>query len=167
MYYRYATFVIAIMTILATGCKKLVEIDPPVSRLVSKSVFNSDNTVISAQLGVYATMQKVPWSLAYWSALSSDELTNLSTSQGPVDLYTNALSALQDGNNLFWQNAYGYIYQENAIIENIRQSSDGITDKTKKLQIGEAEFMRAFWYFYLVNFYGDVPLITTTDYKAN
>ena len=32
---------------------------------------------------------------------------------------------------------------------------------------GEAKFMRAFCYFYLVNAFGDVPLITSTNYLVN
>jgi hypothetical protein len=33
--------------------------------------------------------------------------------------------------------------------------------------LGEAKFMRAFFYFYLVNMYGDVPLVITSNYKVN
>src|SRR5690606_11794700 len=32
---------------------------------------------------------------------------------------------------------------------------------------GQALFIRAFVYFYLVNIYGDVPLLLTTDYLVN
>src|SRR5258706_7115947 len=32
---------------------------------------------------------------------------------------------------------------------------------------GEAKFLRAFCYFYLVNLFGDVPLLTTTDFASN
>jgi hypothetical protein len=33
--------------------------------------------------------------------------------------------------------------------------------------IGEAKFVRAFCYFYLVNLFGDVPLVTSTSYTVN
>src|SRR5690606_27043726 len=33
--------------------------------------------------------------------------------------------------------------------------------------LGEAKFVRAFCYFYLVNQFGNVPLIVNTDYKIN
>jgi hypothetical protein len=32
---------------------------------------------------------------------------------------------------------------------------------------GEAKFVRAFCYFHLVNLFGDVPLVTSTDYREN
>ncbi len=37
----------------------------------------------------------------------------------------------------------------------------------KNQLIGESEFIRAFCYFYLVNLYGDVPLVLTTNYQVN
>jgi hypothetical protein len=33
--------------------------------------------------------------------------------------------------------------------------------------LGEAYFMRAFFHFYLVNLFGDVPLMTTSDWRVN
>jgi len=38
---------------------------------------------------------------------------------------------------------------------------------TKSSLTGEAEFLRAFCFFYLANFYGDVPLTSTTSYQTN
>ncbi len=37
----------------------------------------------------------------------------------------------------------------------------------KRQLTGEAKFMRAFLHFYAVNLYGDIPLITVTNYLAN
>lgn len=157
---------LSIGIVLITGCKKLVEVDPPKNLLVTTNVFNNDNAVIATQLAIYAQMQDIPWSLAVETGLSSDELTNFSTGQGSIDLYKNALDATIDGSNLPWAKIYQLIYQENAILENV-QASSGLSKVVRKQSIGEAQFMRAFFYFYLVNLYGDVPLITTTDYKVN
>jgi hypothetical protein len=66
----------------------------------------------------------------------------------------------------FWVPAYRYIYQTNAIIEGI-QASTGIAASAKAKFDGEAKFLRALFYFYLVNLYGDVPFLTTTDYHNN
>jgi hypothetical protein len=148
------------------SCKKLVEVGAPVNQLTTSSVFTNDNTAIAAQLAIYAQMQAVPWTIEATTALSSDELANYSTPQSNTDLYDNALNAQADGNSLQWAQAYNFIYQENAIIENV-QKATGITNNTKTLLIAEAQFVRAYWYFYLVGFYGDVPLITSTDYKKN
>lgn len=61
---------------------------------------------------------------------------------------------------------YNTIYMANAVMEGL-ESSSGITPETKRQLEGEVRFVRAFTYFYLVNFYGDVPLITSADYRTN
>jgi hypothetical protein len=63
----------------------------------------------------------------------------------------------------FWKDGYNYIYRANAILEGIANST-GMTADGKKLVEGEAKFIRGFCYFYLVNLFGDVPLVLSTDY---
>jgi len=159
-------YVLLVLILFIAGCKKLVETDPPVNKLVTATVFANDNTAIAAQLAIYAQMQAFPWNIEAYTALSSDELVNYSSNQTGIDLYSNNLNAINDGSALFWAPIYKYIYQENAIIENTK-ASGGITPNAKKLLLGEAEFLRAYLYFYLVNLYGDAPLVTTTNYKIN
>ena len=65
-----------------------------------------------------------------------------------------------------WSDLYNLIYQANAAIEGI-SASTGVTPIMKQQLIGEAKFTRAFCDFYLVNIYGDVPLVTSTNYKTN
>ena len=45
--------------------------------------------------------------------------------------------------------------------------SNSLTFSVKQQLLGEAYFLRAFFYFYLVNLYGDVPLVLSTDWKTN
>jgi len=59
-----------------------------------------------------------------------------------------------------WQELYKSIARCNNIIINV--TADGIPDDTARNNlVGQAYFLRAFDYFYLVNLYGNVPLITT------
>lgn len=58
-----------------------------------------------------------------------------------------------------WQELYKSIARCNNIIANVKES--GIADKTTRENlVGQAYFLRAFDYWYLVNLYGNVPLIT-------
>jgi hypothetical protein len=61
---------------------------------------------------------------------------------------------------------YPYVYTTNSAIEGVT-SSTGLTPSIKNHLLGEAKFMRAFLYFYLVNLYGNVPLVLTTDYTVS
>ncbi len=168
MKFKYPIYYILLLLIVfsTTSCKKLVDVNAPINQLVTTGVFDNDNTAIAAQLAIYAQIQTLPWTINATTALSADELTNYSTNPTCIDLYANALIAQKDGGNLPWSIIYKLIYQENAILENV-QASAGISSNIKKLLIGEAEFMRAYFYFYLINLYGNVPLIVTTNYKQN
>jgi len=65
-----------------------------------------------------------------------------------------------------WADLYNVIYQTNSAISGI-SSSSAISTDTKQQLLGECEVMRAFCYFYLVNLYGDVPLILAPDYQTS
>jgi hypothetical protein len=65
-----------------------------------------------------------------------------------------------------WKSAYTTIYGANAVIEGIAAStSTRLTDAVRKELTGEALFVRALSYFYLVNLFGDVPLVLTIDFN--
>jgi hypothetical protein len=57
-----------------------------------------------------------------------------------------------------WDEAYGAISRANSAILYIPTTPD-LTDAEKNRLVGEAKFFRAFNYFYLVRYFGDVPLI--------
>ena len=58
-----------------------------------------------------------------------------------------------------WQEAYKCIFRANSILENV--DADNIPDAAQRNGfIGQAHFMRGFSYFYLLNLYGNIPLVT-------
>jgi len=151
------------------GCRKEVQVGAPVTQLVTNTVFSNDNTATSAALSIYSQMitNNLIWNIHRITAISSDELTSYSTSQTSLDLYRNALNASTDASSInIWTPLYNYIYQANAVTENLKNSS-GVSATVKQQLTGESIFLRAYFYFYLVNLYGDVPLVTSTDYKTN
>ncbi len=58
------------------------------------------------------------------------------------------------------------IYQANFVLEGVA-SSNTLSSTTKNQLTGEAKFVRAFCYFYLINLFSDVPLLTTTAWETN
>jgi hypothetical protein len=78
---------------------------------------------------------------------------------------TNNLAANTNGSE-FWIPSYSVIFSCNQAIEELGASS-GLTPAVKQQLMGEAYFIRALSFFYLVNLYGDVPLTLTSDYKVN
>ena len=158
------------------SCKKLIEIPPPVSTITTAQVFSSDGQANSALAGIYSNMINSTnlnfgnGIITVCTGLSSDELNTFlpSISSQYIQFQNNTLlSSTGRVYNNFWVPAYSYIYGANSILEGL-STSTGVHTATKNELIGEAKFIRAFCYFYLTNLFGDVPLITSTDWmKTN
>lgn len=60
-----------------------------------------------------------------------------------------------------YQEMYKSVFRANSIIENV--DAENVPDASARNEIlGQAYFMRAFDYWYLLHLYGNVPLVTTT-----
>jgi hypothetical protein len=161
-----------LFVVAAAGCRKLVEVDAPITNPTSASLYTSDAKAASVLTSIYDRMSgNVPTfaqgqnGISFFAGLSADELETYPTvSSDLMAVYTNSPSAKQTS---IWKDLYKYIYVANAAIEGIEKSTGGMTDSVKNRLTGEAKFMRAFLHFYAINLYGDAPLITSTDYRAN
>jgi hypothetical protein len=62
--------------------------------------------------------------------------------------------------NDVWQQQYIGISRCNVVIDKIKSTGISMPEATKQRILGEASFLRAFYYFQLARFYGGVPIIT-------
>ena len=153
------------------SCQKLVSISPPVGELVATQVFASDAQATSAAAGMYSGMINVNLGFAssgisVLTGMSADELVPFNQySNNPFDQFQeNQLTVTNGLISNIWDESFVTIYQANAIIQGL-QNNVGVHDSVKNELTGEAEFVRAFCNFYLVNLYGEVPLVTTIKYQ--
>lgn len=155
---------------LLASCKKLVEVGGPETSVNSGNIFNNDATAIGAATSLYLGMSAsgVLTDISIKAGLSADELIYYPQARDPAlaAYYQNNLTSSNPDRASYWYVIYSNIYQINAAIEGL-SSSKGLTPVVKERLIGEMKFMRAFFYFYLVNFFGDAPLVLSTDYTVN
>jgi hypothetical protein len=164
--------IIAVLLTLTVSCKKYVEVAPPVTELASASVFVNDKTATAAMVGVYSDMNAYNYFYAnlltmFMGGMSSDEFTYALTSTAEFEEFKN--NSVLPSNRFvgqLWSEPYDYNYRANAIIKGVTESST-ISSDVKSQLLGEAKFMRAFLHFYLVNTFGDVPLILNSDVQTN
>ena len=169
--YLYSRILILTLPALSISCKKFVTVNPPVTQITSVTAFSTDQSAVSAVAGLYSQIMSngggfLNGATTLYPSLTADELIlNAPDAQvGPFqDNAIPSTSSIIETN--FWKFAYNYIYQANATIEQL-QLSTGVTKSVKLNLIAEMEFMRALNYFYLVNLFGDVPLVLSTDYAA-
>lgn len=158
---------------LQFSCKKLIEVNPPTTSISVKNVYSNDETAAAVLTGIYTKISATGITNSDFSAigfttgLSGDELTLYSGSINTrlKSYYQNNLKNITSSTE-FWSKIYQILYIANISIEGIGNSVS-LTPTVKQQLLGEAKFMRAFCFFYLVNLYGDTPLATTTNYTTN
>ncbi|WP_159451761.1 RagB/SusD family nutrient uptake outer membrane protein [Pedobacter africanus] len=161
-----------------SGCKKFVEVPTPIDQMASDVAFDNDAKAASAVRGLYALLighylGPTPAINAYGIHLqtalgvSADEMELSTTSNSYHEFYINTINSTNSANNLgLWGTLYNFVFNSNAVIENLEKSK-GVTEASRKQFLAEARFMRAAHFFYLVNLYGDVPMPIGTDYRVN
>lgn len=161
--------------VLASGCNKLVEIDRPKNTISTERTFENDANANGALAGMYTWMMDaegdVPsfsnGGLTVYAGMLTDELENLEVTTNPEDYEFNS-NNIKPANSIvltvLWNKAYKVIYSANAILEGVASSTSiYFTDTARKQLAAEAKLARAFSHFYLVNLFGDVPMMLTTD----
>ncbi|MCI2082390.1 MAG: RagB/SusD family nutrient uptake outer membrane protein [Bacteroidales bacterium] len=97
----------------------------------------------------------------------ADDITCSKTKAGNALDYFDALTpnlTINDADfSTPWAGFYGVINDANTLINNVIIPDDEATAKKWEGVLGEAYFMRALSYFYLVRIFGDVPLILSSD----
>ncbi len=154
------------------GCKKLVTAPVPDNQLVSSSIFLDSLTAQSAVNGMYSQFYNGgATGASYYSDYITTEPSRMADEmysvQNALDPFaTNTVVSSNTDVNTFWNNSYNIIYIANSIIAGLQASTTLTASLTQQLT-GEAKFMRALCYFYLVNYFGDVPLELTTSINTN
>lgn len=156
------------------ACKKMVEVDPPIANLTTLTAFADDNTAIAVMTGHFSSLSNTSSAftsftgISRFAGISSDELVLWSgvSNTDQVAYYTNALYSNANGSSGDECWPFADIYLCNTVIEGVSASSS-LSSPIKKQLLGEAKFMRALYFFYLTNLYGDIPLPLTTDFTIN
>ena len=161
------------MLLNLNACDNFVDVETPSSQLTGVIVFEDHNTANAAVTDIYAKLRDS--GILTGSSLGSsvnlgmyaDELLYYGTAdENASHIFNNSLLATNPTARQFWNDSYHQIYCANAVIEGCQQSTK-LSNADKEQFIGEATFIRALVHFYLVNLFGDLPYITTTNYEQN
>lgn len=167
---KYSIVFLSLLPLAATmsGCQKLSE-DPKAS-LTPGTYFKTQSDLDASVAAVYTELTP-DYSFGFTSRMTScfgsdDLTTDPASNKGDYRSFDelNGNSSGSDGNLLNqWQGPWNTVYQANNVLNNY-QSVPGTSaaDITAKEQsAGQAFFLRAFSYYYLVRVFGPVPVITT------
>ena len=151
----FTLLIVSLITLV--GCKKFLDLEPPYAQ-DAENYFQNQSDYELALIGAYDLLQAS--FLSVWiGEIASDN--TIAGGESVTD--TEGLHQIDDMNHggvnnelrsVFRWN-YAGVTRANYILEN----KDNIDFPGKDVIIGEARFLRAFYYFELVKFFGDVPLI--------
>lgn len=166
----FKCLVVAVVLTNLTACKKALTEDP-------KSVFEADKFFTStdeanlATLGAYESMSNGN-TLGFYSSIlyeNDNDIAQirdiLTTDFRGIAHYVITAEAIYMQNT--WQTYYDGINRANLVIEKIPQMAiynDDSQRKTLNRYLGEAKFLRGFYYAELVRLFGGVPLKLTATH---
>jgi hypothetical protein len=150
--------------IAGSGCKKFLEERDP-SNLTPEAFYTIPEHAEAAIAAAYANTRFMGNGAGIFvnNFQMLEALTGTAKQETGQNSDLNNLSGLgYNSDNLmvrnWWNGLYSVIAQTNLVLDKV----PGITpmdEAQKKRILGEAQFLRAWSYFYLVRLYGDVPLI--------
>jgi hypothetical protein len=150
-------FLLAILLLTAFfSCnKKLIE--EPRSTLVPGAL-NTAQGVQMALDAAYAGTRLFWGNQDYFTVtvIGTDEYQRGVDGNNDINVYNSSYTPAHGTVNANWRNAYTFINTANAVIDNIAEVD--FPEVTKSRMIAEAKFLRASYYFALVQFFGDVTL---------
>jgi hypothetical protein len=145
-----------ILLIGAVGCNKKLN-EEPRSTLVPAAL-NTAQGVQMALDAAYAGMRLFWGNQDFFTmtVIGTDEYQRGVDGNSDINLYSSSYTPSHGTVNNNWKNAYTFINTTNAVIDNAPKTD--MSEANKNRVIAEAKFLRANYYFILVQFFGDVTL---------
>lgn len=146
-----------LLVVSSTGCKKFLAVDPPYTQ-DAENYFQTPQDYEMALTGAYDLLQSS--FLSVWIG----EMASDNTIAGGESVYdTQGLHQIDQmthgGVNNELRSVFRWNYAGLTRANYILENKDNIDFSGKDKIIAEAKFLRAFYYFELVKFFGGVPLI--------
>ncbi len=153
------------LPMLFWSCTDLEEV--PFGVITPDDFFQTDDEILASVMPVYNSLGKARWSdgIPHLQDVAADAIV-VPTRGGDWDdggkwreLHQHTWTSVNNPVNMGWVDAYTGIARANATIEALSKSPKSETAFVATL-IGEVRVLRALFYWWLIDLYGDVPLVT-------
>jgi starch-binding outer membrane protein, SusD/RagB family len=166
---RRTRFWMLLVPLLA--CTDLTEV--PEDALTPSNAFKTDEEVLAGVASVYAGLRGTMWGYYNLSEVTTDEI--IVPTRGSdwydngrwLEIYrqtwtANSGSALDDMNGT-WNDLFSGVARANLMIDVIQKAGGATATRT----LAELRTLRAWYYYMLMDFFGGVPLVTSTEVAQN
>ncbi len=155
------------IVLVLTGCFTLLSCNSdflntePLTEISQSAVWTDPALADAFVTGIYQGLGNGGFDEQMLASLT-DEAIFTHPGRGITTITEARTNSADDGwvnNTIFWANMYSYIRRANIAIENLSdpqfENAGGIVDRL----MGEAKFMRAYYYQQLARYYGGVPIV--------
>ncbi|MDE0770742.1 MAG: RagB/SusD family nutrient uptake outer membrane protein [Salibacteraceae bacterium] len=148
---------VILVSIVSVGCKKYLDTDPLYSQ-DAENFFTEEEHYRTALVGAYDLLQGSFMNLWIGEIASDNSIAggeSVVDSKGLHDIETMS----HGGVNIELRNVLRWNYAGITRTNYIMQNKDNISFTGKKQLLAEVRFLRAYYYFQLVKYFGDIPLL--------
>ena len=153
------------VSILSTSCSKDLN-QIPISQGTTLTFYQSPSGFVQGVNAVYSVLRTYPDRLLNLSEIRSDNIYGVSDlgvrDWDPINNFQKSMT----GNAYVeeaWSTDFNGVFRANEVLEQIKKNGNLINSATLQARLeAETRFLRAFYYFDLVRYYGKVPLIDHT-----
>ena len=147
--------------ILFNSCKKELN-QTPISASTTATFYRSPSDFLQASNSVYANLHNYPIRLSNLSEIRSDNIYGVSVTVrdwDPINNFSPSIAA-----NAYvteaWSTNFNGVFRANTLLDQIEKNGSYIESATLATRLqAEAKFLRAFYYFDLLRYFGKVPII--------
>ena len=148
---------------IGSGCEKFLE-EPDRSNFTMENYFTKPAHAESIVNAIYESLRPVtgggfngaPWMMLEFATGLAN--TELGQAQNSINIRNLVNNSDNEYGNQYWVSSYRGIGNANLAIAKI--PGINMDEVLKKKSIGEARFLRAYFYYNLVRIFGKIPLIT-------
>jgi len=168
--FKIITCSFLLLGVAASSCRKVIEKDT----VEEVGTGNFYKTSIDAETGLFGCYNKMmSWDfygkVLFYSDISSDDIQSYNDGGDLFRLEKRSELIPNNGEiSSLWGGSYNALANINLLLEKVALIPDEKFLLNRKKEIlGEARFLRAFVYWHITQFYGDVPLVLAFPKSAN
>ncbi len=154
-----------LINIILSSCSEFLEKEP--HDLTPEGYFNTQEELEAFLTGTYSPIMQTQFYGNYYILYNAggDDLSFFQRSNATTSMICANTSSSDIYITSYWRILYEAINRANTLIENVNKNT-AINEQIRKRVLAEALFLRSFYYFNLVQGWGEVPLTLSSTQKV-